>query len=136
MAVHRATRLREEVLTWQPADVAGVVKIGDCGMAVLRHQWEWEEGAGAYVAPELLREEQPGPPADMYSSGAMLYEWVWGKQWPRSGPARKGDVEMPPTCSLSLKRLIHALLNPTPELRPTAETMLAWARDPSAYNKD
>lgn len=48
-------------------DSGGTLKIGDFGLAVLRRQWEWEEGDGAYVAPELLREHEPGPEVRMVS---------------------------------------------------------------------
>lgn len=49
-------------------DSGGTLKIGDFGLAVLRRQWEWEEGDGAYVAPELLREHEPGSEVSMVST--------------------------------------------------------------------
>jgi membrane-associated tyrosine/threonine-specific cdc2-inhibitory kinase len=48
-------------------DASGTLKIGDFGLAVLKRQWEWEEGDGAYVAPELLQEHEPGPEVSLVS---------------------------------------------------------------------
>ncbi|CAM6123838.1 unnamed protein product [Calypogeia fissa] len=110
-------------------DSEGVLKIGDFGLAVPRRLWEWEEGDGGYVAPELLREEEPGPAADMYSFGAMVYEWATHTKLPRSGPLREGRVELPETRSRSLENLVRALLNPNPSKRPTATEVIGWRRD-------
>ncbi|CAK9199564.1 unnamed protein product [Sphagnum jensenii] len=109
-------------------DGKGELKIGDFGLAVPRKLWEWEEGDGAYVAPELLQEKEPGPEADMYSFGAMVYEWATGNKLPRSGPAREGQVEMPLSISEQLGNLVCSLLNPNPAQRPSASKVLAWQK--------
>jgi membrane-associated tyrosine/threonine-specific cdc2-inhibitory kinase len=109
-------------------DGKGDLKIGDFGLAVPRKLWEWEEGDGAYVAPELLQEKEPGPEADMYSFGAMVYEWATGSKLPRSGPAREGQVEMPLSISEQLGNLVCSLLNPNPAQRPSASKVLAWQK--------
>eukprot|EP00897_Mesotaenium_endlicherianum_P002823 jgi/Mesen1/2569/ME000162S01694 len=101
------------------------LKIGDFGSAVLRKQWCWEEGDGGYAAPELLREHEPTPHADMYSFGAMVYEWTTGVRLPRSGPAREGQVAMPSSRSLALRSLVKRLLSPQPSDRPSAQEVLS-----------
>ncbi|CAI5473077.1 unnamed protein product [Closterium sp. Yama58-4] len=55
-------------------DAHGNLKIGDFGRAVWEQRWDWEEGDGGYLAPELLQDEPPTTATDMYSFGAMLFE--------------------------------------------------------------
>ncbi|GJP52737.1 hypothetical protein CLOM_g11822 [Closterium sp. NIES-68] len=66
-------------------DAHGNLKIGDFGRAVWEQRWEWEEGDGGYLAPELLQDEPPTTATDMYSFGAMLFEMVFTTRLPRSG---------------------------------------------------
>lgn len=114
-------------------DVKGDLKIGDFGLAVIGTEWDWEEGDGAYVAPELLQGGDPSPSADMYSFGAMLYEWASGIQLPRSRPAREGDLILPPGRSASLEKLVRSLLLRNPQKRPTATDVLAWDLDMDSH---
>lgn len=105
---------------------AGILKIGDFGLAVPRKLWEWEEGDGGYLAPELLQEKEPGPEADIYSFGAMVYEWATSKKFPRSGPAREGFIKLPTWRSKRLRTLVKAMLNPDPAKRPSASAILTF----------
>ncbi|CAI5992284.1 unnamed protein product [Closterium sp. NIES-65] len=66
-------------------DAHGNLKIGDFGRAVWEQRWDWEEGDGGYLAPELLQDEPPTTATDMYSFGAMLFELVFATRLPRSG---------------------------------------------------
>eukprot|EP01018_Ginkgo_biloba_P022475 Gb_12248 [translate_table: standard] len=106
-------------------DSQGLLKIGDFSLAVTQSQWDWEEGDGGYVAPELLREQEPGPEADMYSFGAMAYEWATGKLFPRSNQDR-GLIQIPACRSDALSSLVCALLNPFRDKRPSAPDVLKW----------
>lgn len=110
------------------ADAAGHLKLGDFGLAVLRHEWEWQEGDGDYVAPELLSSAtEPSAGADMYSLGATAYECATGRRLPRSGPAREGTLLLP-LCSEALRGVIKALLQPEPSARPSALELLAMVQ--------
>ena len=66
-------------------DGAGTYHIGDFGLAVVDEKWDWEEGDGRYLAPELLQDDcTPTTAADIYSLGVMLVECATGKLLPRN----------------------------------------------------
>lgn len=93
-------------------------KVGDLGLAMLRGQWEPEEGDGAYVAPELLADESNASPAcDVYSFGASLYECLTRERLPRTGV--DGPVPLPPGWSATLGQLLTGMLARLPEHRVT-----------------
>ncbi|MBN2378179.1 sigma 54-interacting transcriptional regulator [candidate division WOR-3 bacterium] len=83
-----------------------------------------------YVAPELFRGENVGPATDLYSLGVMAYEVLAGKKlWEKESlrDLVASKLTTPPAfgknlrfLSEELKDLILRLLNPEPELRPTA----------------
>ncbi|KAK9819802.1 hypothetical protein WJX72_002609 [[Myrmecia] bisecta] len=106
-------------------DNAGTFKIGDFGLAVLRKQWDWEEGDGNYLAPELLNDaSEPSCAADIFSLGATLYECATGEKLPKSGPAREhGQVALPGR-SAALQWMIQWMINPDPACRPLAQDVL------------
>ncbi|KAL3689131.1 hypothetical protein R1sor_015440 [Riccia sorocarpa] len=110
-------------------DSKGVLKIGDFGLAIRCHEWDWEEGDGGYVAPELLKDEDPTPAADIYSFGVMVYEWTTATRLPRSGPLREGRFELPEGRSKTLGNLVRSLLQLTPSSRPTASEVISWPVD-------
>eukprot|EP00899_Mesostigma_viride_P022184 jgi/Mesvir1/314/Mv22726-RA.1 len=95
-------------------DSAGNLKIGDFGLAVKdRGQgvYDWEEGDGFYVAPELLNDcTHPGPQADIYSFGAMLFEWVTGDKLPRTRPRSNAEIIIPETRPRAMLTLLRAML--------------------------
>ncbi len=84
-------------------------------------------GTRAYSAPEQLRREEVGPPADMFALGVVMYEllthrppYVWGNDpslyegghFPKPEPAN--NIPEP------LYNLLCALLHEQPDRRPTA----------------
>ncbi|XP_024381698.1 uncharacterized protein [Physcomitrium patens] len=113
-------------------DGQGNLKLGDFGLAVPCNMWDWEEGDGGYLAPELLQEEEPSPMADIYSFGAMVYEWVTGLQLPRSRPAWEDITRMPSWRSEALCKLVRAMLNPDPLKRPSAEQIISYRKNQPA----
>eukprot|EP00164_Ancoracysta_twista_P001393 GFYU01001815.1.p1 GENE.GFYU01001815.1~~GFYU01001815.1.p1 ORF type:complete len:398 (+),score=106.74 GFYU01001815.1:102-1295(+) len=105
----------------------GHLKIGDFGQAVVGEKWEHEEGDCQYLAPEVLDNEVTAA-ADMFSFGAMIYEWVTRKDLPCNGQEwhdlRSGKVALPPTCSAELSNVIRNLLQRDPAKRSTADEIL------------
>jgi len=73
----------------KPANVMveeGRVRVLDFGLSVVRDHTGHDEGAGAttagtlaYMAPEILLAEAPGPAADLYAVGMMGYEMLAGE---------------------------------------------------------
>jgi serine/threonine-protein kinase len=85
-------------------------------------------GTPTYLAPELVRGQQPGPASDLYSLGATLYHLLAGRP-PFLGHAALEVLasavrdEAPHLTTLvevpaGLARFIHALLHKDPALRP------------------
>jgi serine/threonine protein kinase len=115
-----------------PFQFVGNLKIGDFGLAVTCKLWDWEEGDGGYLAPELLQEEEPSPKADIYSFGAMAYEWVTGVQLPRTRPAGEDIPRMPSWRSEALRSLVRAMLIPDPIKRPSADQIILYRKSRGA----
>lgn len=108
-------------------DADGTFKIGDFGLAWLREQWDWEEGDGRYVAPELLRgpgETEPSSAADVYSLGAALYECATGHLLPRSIAERDAGQVLVPHRSGAFQWLLQQMLAPEPTARPLAADLV------------
>ncbi|KAL0054481.1 hypothetical protein WJX82_009592 [Trebouxia sp. C0006] len=111
-------------------DADGTLKLGDFGLAVLRHQWDWEEGDGKYVAPELLNGlVEPTPAADIYSLGATLYECATGETLPRTGPAHDYGHVVLQGRSTALQKTLQCMLQPDKEARPTAQELIAQVQE-------
>ncbi|MCM2580434.1 serine/threonine-protein kinase, partial [Streptomyces meridianus] len=106
------------------AQVEGDPSVTSTGMLV---------GAPSYISPERARGQKPGPPADLWSLGGLLYACVEGK-----APYDKGSalatltavmtepVE-PPKSAGPLEDVIHGLLVKDPDARldePGARVML------------
>ena len=82
-------------------------------------------GSPSYVAPERVRGEEPGPPADLWALGATLYTAVVGRP-----PFERGNAmatmlaavreEVPPAAG-PLEPLLHSLLAKDPTSRMTVE---------------
>jgi hypothetical protein len=104
-----------------------VPKLTDTGLARLAPQRSTTHTslatASKYAAPEVVRGEQPGPAADLYSLGVVLYELYCGVapfaggfvRDAGEGPGRPGEIPAP------LWDLVRLLLAVEPTLRPRAE---------------
>lgn len=114
-------------------DAQGNCKIGDFGMAVLRHMWEWEEGDGNYIAPEVLNagiNEQPTDKADIFSLGVTLYALLTGTLLPTSGEMRFGvNLPFPDDVSCEMRHVVTSLLAKDPAQRPAAQNIYNHAAD-------
>lgn len=97
------------------AKVEGDPSITSTGMLV---------GAPSYISPERARGASPGPPADMWSLGALLYCCVEGRPPYDEGSAIATlaavmhDSVPPPAQAGELTSLIMELLQKKPEDRP------------------
>lgn len=91
-------------------------------------------GSLEYTAPEQLRGGEIGPAADMWSLGMVLYVCVEGdtamrRDWARQRLSAVREQPPPPmTRAGALAPLIAALLDPQPELRPSATRLSARLR--------
>jgi len=112
-------------------DIEGTYKIGDLGLAcALDEDWDWEEGDGGYVAPELLNlfpGEKPTPAADVFSFGVSVYEISSGCKFPRGATPRAQAPGLPEGRSSQLSQLIHACLMLNPLERPSAAEVAQFA---------
>ncbi|MCY1136396.1 serine/threonine-protein kinase [Actinoplanes sp. Pm04-4] len=114
----------------------GRVVLTDFGLAVIGDREPGGPdpllGSPHYVAPEQLRTQQTGTPADLWSLGATLYTAVEGRP-----PFARDDVEAsvqallnddpdPPRRAGPLAALLLALLDKNPQSRPDGERTAAW----------
>jgi serine/threonine-protein kinase len=105
----------------------GIARFLDERSALPVHPVAFVTGTPEYVAPEVARGEQPGPAADVYAIGVMLYELVAGK-----APFGGGTAET--IMTLKLESDAAALAERCPELEIPAEldalVSRMLARDP------
>jgi DNA-binding response OmpR family regulator len=93
-------------------------------------------GTPAYMAPERFRRGPYGPPSDIYSLGAMLYEMLTGRlpfipgsADPLALVAMQAEEDPPPLrlrcpdAPPALERLVRAALSRNPDGRPSAEDL-------------
>ena len=82
-------------------------------------------GSPSYVAPERVRGEEPGPPADLWALGATLYTAVVGRP-----PFERGNAmatmlaatnEEAPLAAGPLETVLHSMLAKDPTTRMTGE---------------
>ncbi|QDZ23593.1 serine/threonine protein kinase [Chloropicon primus] len=131
-------------------DGEGTYHIGDFGLAVLGQLgWDWEEGDGRYLAPELLDDEaQATSKADVYSFGAVLFESCTGRTIPTNRielESGSGGGEVPGSfkdliarellsCGVpdSLCDMIYPMLSFKPQDRPSAHQLIRWCDEATA----
>lgn len=84
-----------------------------------------------YVAPEIVRGEDVGPPADVYALGVMLYELLCGQ------PPFQGDTPQE-TARLHTKRTVPPPSRTVRDLAPELDTVVttATAADPADRYRD
>lgn len=94
-------------------------------------------GTMAYMGPERFS-AQPAPTkaSDIWSLGAMIYELITGDVpfGEIGGGMQKNGAEIPDIAqpiSPALTQVIHLMLAKETWDRPTAETLVTWAADPS-----
>ncbi|WP_250036736.1 serine/threonine-protein kinase [Paractinoplanes maris] len=114
----------------------GRVVLTDFGLAIIGDRESGAPdpllGSPHYVAPEQLRAQETGAPADLWSLGATLYTAVEGRapfardDIPASLHALLNDEPDPPRRAGPLTGLLLALLDKNPERRPDGEQTAAW----------
>ncbi|QQQ78837.1 serine/threonine protein kinase [Saccharothrix sp. 6-C] len=100
-------------------------------------------GTAAYLAPEQVRGEEVGPPADVYSLGLLLLECLTGY---REYPGNRVDAaiarlhrppRVPQEVPTGLGRLIALMTSPSPSRRPSAARVADELRPaPAALPRD
>ncbi|PZR53730.1 serine/threonine protein kinase [Xylanimonas oleitrophica] len=115
---------------WRPG-LTGAVRVTDFGIAsVMGEKARMTTGllgTPQYMAPELITTGQAGPPADVYSTGVMLYELLAGRT-PFAGPgtdftvAYRHVTAVPPRLPLpaDLWSALERMLSKDPDARPSA----------------
>ncbi|KAK8803656.1 hypothetical protein WA158_001350 [Blastocystis sp. Blastoise] len=106
-------------------------KLGDFGLAYKEGTPGGpREGDTKYRAPELISDTLKSVyPTDIFSLGMVILELRMGESLPPTGPAysqiRLGKI--PSTCDASpfLIDIIKSMIQPVPELRPTADALLS-----------
>ncbi|CAG9316907.1 unnamed protein product [Blepharisma stoltei] len=117
---------------------SGKFKLGDLGLARITTNLTGEipEGDARYLASEVLmhhEEDSEHIPdltkSDIFSLGATIYEIMRGKQLPMNGKEwhdiRNGELKFVNDFSWELKEAIRKMMNKSPEIRPSAEELLA-----------
>lgn len=122
----------------------GRCKLGDFGLLVelgSAGAGEAQEGDPRYMAPELLRGSY-GTAADVFSLGLSILEVACNMELPHGGEGwqqlRQGYLPPEFTAGLSseLRSVLTMMLEPDPQLRATAEVLLAlpMLRQPRPWN--
>ncbi len=152
-AVHRDVK-PENIFLCQGGHHADHVKLIDLGVLAVPtddpnrfHEptGEFIMGTPLYLAPELARGERPGPRADLYAVGAVLYHLVAGRppfdgEDPTEVVARHVHERLVPLDRLvegltpSLVDLVHACLEKDPAARPGDAAVVMAALDSCSHD--
>jgi serine/threonine protein kinase len=88
-------------------------------------------GTAAYLAPEQVRGEQVGPPADVYALGLVLLEALTARREYTGGPVEVALARLwrppvvPDGLPADLAALLHGMTRAEPAERPTAAEVAA-----------
>ena len=88
-------------------------------------------GTLRYLAPEQLRGEPAGPPADVYAVGVLLTEMLSGRPpYEVDSPVALAEAQRTPPMTIegappSLSAIVRPTLDPDPERRPSSAGQLA-----------
>jgi serine/threonine protein kinase len=93
------------------------LKLGDFGLARRAGEAGPAHGTPGYMAPEQMRGRPPGPPADLYAAGVVLYELLAGARLFAGSPFEV------------VRRVLHAEVAPAPAGRFGAIVRRALAPD-------
>jgi hypothetical protein len=94
-------------------------------------------GTAAYMAPEQVRGEAVGPPADVYSLGLVLLEAVTGRREYEGGAIESALARLnraplvPAGLPDPLAATLRRMTEPDPAARPTAAAVAAALRGPA-----
>jgi serine/threonine protein kinase len=107
----------------------GIARLAD---ATTRTDSGMFTGTAAYMSPEQVRGDRPGPPSDVYALGLVLLECLTGElEYPgtplESAVARLHRApEIPGGTPDTLRELLTAMTATEPEDRPDARTCARW----------
>lgn len=80
-------------------------------------------GTQPYMAPEVQRGQRYSFSADIFSLGRMAGELITGQRCWRTQDQER-DISAATRISLRLRELVLQMLNPRPQLRPSARAVL------------
>ncbi|KAH8369733.1 hypothetical protein KR093_000740 [Drosophila rubida] len=110
-----------------------ICKLADFGLVIdvdKANNHQATEGDSRYMAPEILQ-GQFSKAADIFSLGIAMLELACYMDLPSNGPLwhelRQGKLpeEFIKTISVELQQVIKMMMSPDPQLRPTADQLLA-----------
>ncbi|MDR6592320.1 serine/threonine-protein kinase [Saccharothrix longispora] len=120
-------------------DASGAPHLADFGLA--RSAWSTQLtnhgqviGTASYLAPEQVRGEEVGPPADVYALGLVLLECLTGRREYQGNRVEAAVARLrrppvvPPHLPPEMHRLLTAMTSLSPHRRPTAAQCVAQLR--------